>query len=168
MNIILKSSCLILSCVSLANAEFVAAAPLDPNDRTKQEMGSLIRGKDAPLSGWISKTFSGNKNEEANTLEVEKKKEDKAISKREKLFEAAQQILKGFTFAEIKEPEFIKTKKGKVFELDATGSCYYEFEIRIGKNADISVTVLSDEDSKARLIEHAKTLKNKIVKLAGD
>jgi hypothetical protein len=156
-----RSLILFIACISYAKADFKADAPVYYKDKAKYSFGSLIKGKNSVLKKYLDKK-SNDSNEEKDGIKVEKI--EKKISKKEKLWNAAIEVLKDFPIEFMDKKHWkIETEKVKVNQFDNTGECSYKITVAILNDKDITITVTSDEDSKLRLKKHEETIRNKVL-----
>lgn len=155
----------ILALSACNNGNFKADAPVDPDDKQKYDFGSVIKDKDAVLSKVFNKNSSEHKEKKLdNELKVEKKIDVSKASKKDKLWIAATDLLKDFPLESAdKKLGKIETGEAKVDYFDNTGSCLYKVSIKISEHGDVSVKVLSKDDSTVRLKKHEEFLKTKIL-----
>lgn len=155
----------ILALSACNNGNFKADAPVDPDDEQKYGFGSIIKGKEAALSKLFDKNSSEPKDKKPdNELKVENKIDVSKASKKDKLWIAATDVLKNFPLESAdKKLGKIETGEAKIDYFDNTGSCLYKVSVKISENGDVSVKVLSKDDSPVRLKKHEEFLKTKIL-----
>lgn len=155
-----KSFVLIFSLAVLAgcnNQSFKAEAPEDYKDNAKYGFGSLIKDKDSVLRKYFVPNES-NSNQPEN-IGVEKD----SCDKENKQWNSAVVALKDFPIAFMdKKNGVLETEKVKIHQFDNTGTCSYVVKVKLLNKNNFAVTVMSNEDSAARLRKHEDFIKAKI------
>ena len=143
-----------------ANQNFKAEEPIDYKDNSKYGFGSLVKDKDSALRKYFSKNSDENI-EKKEDIAIEKVKSN---SKKDDLWTATIVALRDFPIEFMdKKSGKIETEKVKVGQFDNTSSCTYKIIVSVLNDKNLSINIISAEDSKLRLKKHCEILKSKIL-----
>ncbi|MDR2666548.1 MAG: hypothetical protein LBB34_00295 [Holosporales bacterium] len=162
MDIARKLSILSVILTCSLQAEFEARAPVDYKEEAKNSFGSLIKGNGKKII--FGESSSGAIDEKSFGEDIKAKKATQHLSEKDKIWSATLVVLKDFPISFMdKKTGKVETEKVQVEQFDGTGTCFYKIIVIVSSNGTVTVTVLSDEDSRARLESHGEAIKSKIL-----